>query len=570
MSNGDFAGKRALVTGGASGIGLGTAQLLAAEGAKVAVLDVTAPPDGIDYAKADVTDDAAVRAAVAGVVDRFGGLDVLVNCAGIGAQGGVDANSDEEWHRVFDVNVVGMVRVARACLPALRASGSGVIVNVSSIAATAGLPKPGSLLGYKRRRLVAHAGDGGRPLTRGHTSGRGQPRYSRYTLGGPAPGCRSRPCGGARCPRSPPTSWPDGEYRRGGRGHRLPGLTWFGVDHRHLASSRRRNGQVTFAPQEQLKGRRDRDAQRPHMTGTGAAADAEQTAVRVDAHHHLWDLSVRDQPWTAALPALRRSFSMDDLRPQLATNHIDRTVLVQTVCVEDETPEFLAVAESAPEVGGVVGWADLCAPDIADRLAALRQCLGGKYLVGLRHQVQEEPDPEWLSRREVRKGLKAVGDAGLVYDFVVRHYQLPAVIETVAALGDVRFVLDHGGKPDIANGVLEPWARQIAELSRLPNIAVKLSGLVTEAEHKAWTRRPAPALRGGNRRRVRPGEDNVGLGLASVPAGGELWGRAGDSREFCEDDVNCRPGGGVWRHGAGVVRNRASSARTRPFRRRSR
>jgi 2-keto-3-deoxy-L-fuconate dehydrogenase len=140
MSNGDFAGKRALVTGGASGIGLGTAQLLAAEGAKVAVLDVTAPTDGIDYAKADVTDDAAVRAAVAGVVDRFGGLDVLVNCAGIGAQGGVEANSDEEWHRVFDVNVVGMVRVARACLPALRASGSGVIVNVSSIAATAGLP----------------------------------------------------------------------------------------------------------------------------------------------------------------------------------------------------------------------------------------------------------------------------------------------------------------------------------------------------------------------------------------------------------------------------------------------
>ena len=140
MSNGDFAGKRALVTGGASGIGLGTAQLLAAEGARVAVLDVAAPTVGLDYAKADVTDDGAVRAAVAGVVERFGGLDVLVNCAGIGAQGGVEANSDEEWHQVFDVNVVGMVRVTRACLPALRASGSGVIVNVSSIAATAGLP----------------------------------------------------------------------------------------------------------------------------------------------------------------------------------------------------------------------------------------------------------------------------------------------------------------------------------------------------------------------------------------------------------------------------------------------
>jgi 2-keto-3-deoxy-L-fuconate dehydrogenase len=141
MSNGDFAGKRALVTGGASGIGLGTAQLLAAEGARVAVLDVASPPAGLDHAKADVTDDGAVREAVSGVVERFGGLDVLVNCAGIGAQGGVEANSDEEWHRVFDVNVVGMVRVTRACLPALRASGSGVIVNVGSIAGTAGLPE---------------------------------------------------------------------------------------------------------------------------------------------------------------------------------------------------------------------------------------------------------------------------------------------------------------------------------------------------------------------------------------------------------------------------------------------
>jgi 2-keto-3-deoxy-L-fuconate dehydrogenase len=140
MSIGDFAGQRALVTGGASGIGLGTAQLLAEEGARVAVLDVSAPPDGLDYAKADVTDDTAVREAVGGVIERFGGLDILVNCAGIGAQGGVEANSDEEWHRVFDVNVVGLVRVTRACLPALRASSSAVIVNVGSIAGTTGIP----------------------------------------------------------------------------------------------------------------------------------------------------------------------------------------------------------------------------------------------------------------------------------------------------------------------------------------------------------------------------------------------------------------------------------------------
>jgi NAD(P)-dependent dehydrogenase (short-subunit alcohol dehydrogenase family) len=134
-------GVRALVTGGASGIGLATARRLAREGTEVAVLDVAeAGPDGFGYVRADVRDDAAVRAAVATVVDTLGGLDVLVNNVGIGAQGGVDANDDDEWHRVLDVNVVGMVRVTRAALPALRDSTQAAIVNTCSIAATTGLP----------------------------------------------------------------------------------------------------------------------------------------------------------------------------------------------------------------------------------------------------------------------------------------------------------------------------------------------------------------------------------------------------------------------------------------------
>lgn len=137
-------GLTALVTGGASGIGLATARELARQGARVAVVDraPAAPEDasGFVYAQADVTDDAAVRAAVAAVVDELGGLDVLVNNAGIGAQGGVEDNDDAEWHRVLDVNVVGMVRVTRAALPALRASSHAAVVNTCSIAATAGLP----------------------------------------------------------------------------------------------------------------------------------------------------------------------------------------------------------------------------------------------------------------------------------------------------------------------------------------------------------------------------------------------------------------------------------------------
>jgi 2-keto-3-deoxy-L-fuconate dehydrogenase len=132
---------RALITGGASGIGLATAELLLSYGLSVAVLDREGPgPEGAFFVQADVTDDAQVRSAVAQAAAALGGLDVLVNNAGIGAQGTVEDNDDDEWHRVFDVNVVGMVRVTRAALPFLRESSAGAIVNTCSVAATAGLP----------------------------------------------------------------------------------------------------------------------------------------------------------------------------------------------------------------------------------------------------------------------------------------------------------------------------------------------------------------------------------------------------------------------------------------------
>ncbi|MGW0993314.1 SDR family NAD(P)-dependent oxidoreductase [Streptomyces sp. NPDC002523] len=139
----DFAGLRALVTGGASGIGRATADLLAAQGAQVAVLDLD--PSTVDKPllalPADVTDDGSVRAAVGAAAEALGGLDILVNNAGIGAQGTVEDNDDEEWRRVYDVNVLGMVRTARAALPHLRRSAHAAIVNTCSIAATAGLPR---------------------------------------------------------------------------------------------------------------------------------------------------------------------------------------------------------------------------------------------------------------------------------------------------------------------------------------------------------------------------------------------------------------------------------------------
>jgi NAD(P)-dependent dehydrogenase (short-subunit alcohol dehydrogenase family) len=142
---GDFDGLKAVVTGGASGIGLAIATALRAEGAAVAVLDRAAEPPaelaGIGYFTADVSQDLEVRDAIARAAEQLGGIDIVVNNAGIGAQGAVTDSDDAEWHRVLDVNVVGTARVSRAAWPFLVASQHAAIVNTSSIAATAGLPQ---------------------------------------------------------------------------------------------------------------------------------------------------------------------------------------------------------------------------------------------------------------------------------------------------------------------------------------------------------------------------------------------------------------------------------------------
>ncbi|MEO3755764.1 SDR family oxidoreductase [Streptomyces sp. B6B3] len=170
MTDHEFSGLKALVTGGASGIGLATATLLAHRGAHVACLDLAPAqlPEPLIGVQADVTDDAAVRTAVAAAVEALGGgLDILVNNAGIGAQGSIEDNPDDEWHRVFDVNVLGIVRTTRAALPHLRRSAAPAIVNTCSVAATAGLPQralysatKGAVLALTRATAADVIGDG--------------------------------------------------------------------------------------------------------------------------------------------------------------------------------------------------------------------------------------------------------------------------------------------------------------------------------------------------------------------------------------------------------------------------
>lgn len=135
----------------------------------------------------------------------------------------------------------------------------------------------------------------------------------------------------------------------------------------------------------------------------------------------------------------------------------------------------------------MVGWTDLTRPDVAEELARLRELPGGQYLKGVRHQVQGEPDPEWLLRTDVRGGLTAVAEAGLVYDLVVLPHQLPACVQAAADHPELIFVLDHLGKPPIATGALEPWATAVRALAALPNTVGKLSGLVTEADLAKWS-----------------------------------------------------------------------------------
>ncbi|MDT7840462.1 amidohydrolase family protein [Streptomyces justiciae] len=207
----------------------------------------------------------------------------------------------------------------------------------------------------------------------------------------------------------------------------------------------------------------------------------------VDAHHHLWDLAVRDQDWIAEDSPIRRDFTVDDLAAETRAAGVDRTVLVQTVTVAEETPEFLALAAAHDLIAGVVGWTDLTSPAVTDELARLRELPGGRFLKGIRHQVQGESDPEWLLRPDVLRGLAAVAAAGLVYDLVVLPHQLPACAKAAAMLPQLTFVLDHLGKPPIASGALDPWTADLRVLAALPNTVAKLSGLVTEADPAHWT-----------------------------------------------------------------------------------
>jgi L-fuconolactonase len=184
---------------------------------------------------------------------------------------------------------------------------------------------------------------------------------------------------------------------------------------------------------------------------------------------------------------VRRAFTPDDLRGPLHDADIDGTVLVQTLSSVEETREFLELAAAMDFIAGVVGWVDLTSPVVGDDLDELLDGPGGNRLVGIRHQVHDEADPEWLRRDDVRRGLAEVQDRGLTYDLLVRARELPAAVDVITAFPDLQFVLDHVAKPTIAAGADAVWTERMPGLAALPNVAVKLSGMVTEANWSTWT-----------------------------------------------------------------------------------
>ena len=208
----------------------------------------------------------------------------------------------------------------------------------------------------------------------------------------------------------------------------------------------------------------------------------------IDGHQHFWDPARADYPWMEApeLAPIRRAFGPADLAPLLKANGIDTSIVVQCRSALEETGEFLRIAHATPSVIGVVGWIDLTDASLGDTLDRLRASPGGDKLVGIRHQVHDEADPDWLLREDVQRGLTAVFAHDLAYDFLVRSRELPSAIATAQAFPQARFVLDHAAKPPIADGGSDEWTDRIAALAACGNVWCKISGLATEAVWNDW------------------------------------------------------------------------------------
>lgn len=209
-----------------------------------------------------------------------------------------------------------------------------------------------------------------------------------------------------------------------------------------------------------------------------------ENAMRIDAHHHFWHYTPAEYGWIDdAMATIRRDFLPADLQPEIAAVGIDRVVSVEARPSLEETEWLLTMAEAHPWIAGVVGWAPLADPRVVRDLEHL---VRHPKFRGVRHVLQAEPDA-YMDRADFNAGLAQLRALNLTYDILILHHQLPAAIRLVDRHPNQTFVVDHIAKPSIRTGETEPWARNLAELALRPNVLCKLSGVVTEADYKAWT-----------------------------------------------------------------------------------
>ena len=208
--------------------------------------------------------------------------------------------------------------------------------------------------------------------------------------------------------------------------------------------------------------------------------------MRIDAHQHFWNYSAAEYPWIGAgLERLARDYLPSDLEPLLAAKQIDGSVAVQARQSVEESLWLLALAKAHPLVKGVIGWVDLRSDRVGDDLRVLA---ANPTFVGVRHVVQDEPDPRFVLGEGFIRGLRQLRQHGLTYDLLLYPSQLPAAIELVGLLPEQPFVVDHLAKPRIATGEIADWERDIRAIARHDNVCCKVSGMVTEAVRRGWKR----------------------------------------------------------------------------------
>ena len=206
--------------------------------------------------------------------------------------------------------------------------------------------------------------------------------------------------------------------------------------------------------------------------------------MRIDSHQHYWDLKKFAYPWMGKEKPLYQNLLPADLEPILQVNRFDGSVVVQATTDPQEVWWLLELAKENGSIKGVVGWVDLTSPDLGATLDKLQKEARFK---GVRHPTHDEADTKWLLRPQVIAGLKELERRKIPFDLLLRPVHLPFVPELAEKVPDLSMILDHIGKPDIAKKQWSGWAEQMEKLVKIPHLTVKVSGMITEADHSRWT-----------------------------------------------------------------------------------